>query len=228
MAGERVRLEFEERNSCGSRESRRLRRSGFVPGVLYGHGKPRAFSVAERELRHALGGEHGMNQILDVVLAGQEKPHHAVLKEYQLDPVRSTLMHVDLLEVRLDRPIQAPVAVELVGVAEGVTFGGVMSQTLREVTVEALPMSVPDRLELDVSALAIGDSVKVADLVAPEGVTILDDPETPLASVLAPRRIEEEAVAVEEEEGAEAEAAAEAEAEAGGAEAPEAEAETAE
>jgi large subunit ribosomal protein L25 len=149
-----------------------------------------------------------------------------VLKDYQLDPIRSTLMHVDLLEVRLDRPIQATVTVELVGVAEGVTFGGVMSQTLREVTVEALPMAVPDRFELDVSALAIGDSVKVADLVAPEGVTILDDPETPLASVLAPRRVEEEEVAVEEE--AEAEVAAEAEVEAGGAGAPEAEAETTE
>lgn len=194
-----------------------------MPGVLYGSGKARAFSIGERELRQALSGEHGMNQILDVVIGGQEKAHHAVLKDYQLDPIRSTVIHVDLYEVRLDRPIQAQVAVELVGVAEGVTFGGVLSQTHREVTVEALPMAVPDRLELDISSLVIGDSVRVADLVAPEGVSILDDPETAVASILAPRRVEEEELPAEEAEGAEAEAAAEGEEEAGGAGTPEAE-----
>ena len=211
MAGERVKLEVTERESCGSRHSRRLRRHGFVPGVLYGSGKPRAFYVGERELRHALGGEHGMHQILDVVVGDHGKPHHAVLKDYQLDPRRSTVIHVDLHEVRLDRPIQAPVAVELLGVAEGVTRGGLLSQIVREVTVEALPMSVPDRLELDVTSLEIGDSVKVGDLQAPEGATILDDPETTLASVLAPRRVEEEEVPAEAEE-VEGEVPAEAEA----------------
>jgi large subunit ribosomal protein L25 len=204
MAGERVKLEVKDRESCGSRSSRRLRREGFVPGVLYGSGKPQPFYVGERELRHALGGEHGMHQILDVVVGEQQKAHHAVLKDYQLDPLRSTVIHVDLHEVRLDRPIQAQVAVELVGVAEGVTRGGLLSQTVREVTVEALPMAVPDRLELDISALELGDSVRVGDLEAPEGATILDDPETTVASVVAPRRAElEEAAAEEAEEGAE-------------------------
>ena len=89
-----------------------------MPGVLYGgSGKARAFYVAERELNHALAGEHGTHAILDVVLDGQQKAHHAVLKDYQLDPSRSTLLHIDLHEVRLDRPIQAQVAVELVGIA---------------------------------------------------------------------------------------------------------------
>ena len=164
-----------------------------------------------------------MNQILDVIVDGHEKAHHAVLKDYQLDPIRSTLTHVDLHEVRLDRPIQSQVAIELLGTAEGVTFGGVLSQTHREVTVEALPMSVPDRFELDISSLAIGDSVRVADLLAPEGVTILDDPETAIASVLAPRRVEEEELPGEEAEGAEPEAAGEGEEEAGGEASPEAE-----
>jgi large subunit ribosomal protein L25 len=216
MAGERVRLEVKEREACGSRESRRLRRDGFVPGVLYGNGaKARSFYVGLRELRQALRGDHGLHAILDVVLEGQQTAHHAVLKDYQLDPRSSALLHVDLHEVRLDRPIQAQVTVELVGVAEGVTMGGVVSQTVHQVTVEALPMEMPDRLELDVSALAIGDSVRVAQIKAPAGAQILDDPETTVASVLAPRKPEEEEVAVEEELEGEEEGAPAAEAEEG-------------
>jgi large subunit ribosomal protein L25 len=223
MAGERVRLEVKQREVCGSRPSKRLRRQGFIPGVLYGSGKPRAFYVEERALRRALGGDHGMHAILDVVLDGQQKAHHAVLKDYQLDPRRSTLLHIDLHEVRLDRPIQASVAVELVGTPQGVTLGGVLTQLAREVTVEALPMEVPERLELDVSGLEIGEQARVGDIAAPEGITILDDPETVVAAVAAPRKMElpeeevEEAAEAEEAEAAEAEAeeAAEPSAEAG-------------
>jgi len=219
MAHDRVRLEVKERDSCGSRSSRRLRHAGEIPGVLYGAGKPHPFSVGERELRRALSGGHGMHAILDVVLEGQQKTHHAVLKDYQLDPVRSTLIHVDLHEVRLDRPIQAQVGVELVGTAEGVTRGGLLSQVLREVTVEALPTSIPDRLEIDVTRFMIGDSVHVAEITAPEGARILDEPEAVVASVLAPKLVvEEEELPAEEGEAAaeaEAEAAPEAEAEAG-------------
>lgn len=224
MAGGRIKLVVKERESCGSRESRRLRRQGLVPGVLYGSGKPRPFAVEERELRRALSGGHGLHAILDVVLDGQEKAHHAVLKEYQLDPRRSTLIHVDFHEVRLDRPIQSQVAIEPVGTAEGVTKGGILQQLLREATVEALPMEVPERLELDVSALDIGDSLRVADLTVPANVTVLDDPDTAVVSVLAPRlveEVEEEAVVEEEaaEEGAPAAEAEAAEAPAGEAEA---------
>jgi large subunit ribosomal protein L25 len=206
MAGERNRLEVKAREDCGSRPSRRLRREGFVPGVLYGSGNPRPFFVDERTLRHALGGEHGTHAILDVVLDGQQKAHHAVLKDYQLDPRRSTLLHVDLHEVRLDRPIQAQVAVELVGDAKGVGLGGLMSQIVREVNVEALPMAMPDRLEIEVSWMDIGDQVYVRDIAAPEGATILDELDTIVATVAAPRRMdlpedEEAEEAVEGEEG---------------------------
>lgn len=216
MAAERVKLAVTGRETCGSRESRRLRRNGFVPGVLYGgDGQPKPFYVAERILRQALGGEHGTHAILDVVVDGEEKPHHAVLKDYQLDPVRMSLLHVDLHEVRLDRPIQAPVAVELTGEAAGVKLGGVLTQMVREVTVEALPMSIPDRLEVDITELGIGDQVRVGDIVAPEGATVLDDPETVLATIAAPRvELPEEEEAEEAVEGEEAAAEAEAEAEA--------------
>jgi large subunit ribosomal protein L25 len=209
MAGERVKLEVARRDERGSATARRLRGRGFIPGVLYGDGKEAiSFAVPERELRRALGGEHGTHAILDVVLDGDDHAQHAVLKEFQLEPVKSRLLHVDLQEIRLDRAIQTQVAVELVGTPEGVVQGGVLNQVTREVSVEALPMEVPDRLPLDVAHLAINDSIRLAELAAPEGVKLLDDPDTVIASV-APPRVEIEEVEEEVEgEGEELEEAA--------------------
>src|SRR5207249_10556022 len=201
MAGERVKLTVQEREARGSAASRRLRENGLVPGVLYGNGgQAHSFSIEERELRRVLTGDHGLHAILDVVLEGQQKAHHAVLKEYQLDPTRARLLHIDLQEVRLDQAIQTQVVVELVGESEGVKEGGVLSQVNREVNVEALPMEVPDRLELDVSSMVIGDTLRVSDLRVPEGIKLLDDPETVLASVTPPTKIEEPEVVEEEPE----------------------------
>ena len=207
MAGERIKLEVTKRESLGSRDSRRLRRDGYVPGVLYGRGmEPHAICVLERELRKALTGDSGLHTILDVVLDGQNTTHPSILKDYQQDPMRGKLVHVDLQEVPLDQPIQATVVVELKGgdEAPGIKEGGVLSQVAREVTVEALPMEVPEHLELDVSGMAIGDTLRLADLAAQEGVKYLDDPETVLATVTLPTRVEEPEVEVEEGEEVEA------------------------
>jgi large subunit ribosomal protein L25 len=203
MADERIKVRVQSRDGVGTSEARRLRARGLVPGVLYGKGQPASpFCVEERELRRALTGGHGLHAILDVVLEGQQAAHHAVLKDYQLDPRRARLLHVDLQEVRLDQAIQAQVVVELEGEPEGVVLGGVLTQLTREVNVEALPMEVPDRLTLDVSHLAIGDNARLADLAAVEGVTFLDDPDTVLASVGQPTRVEEPEEEVSEEEAA--------------------------
>src|SRR5262245_21998114 len=108
MAGERIRLEVREREPMGSRESRRLRKAGLVPGVLYGRGKkPHAIVVPERELRRVLTADHGLHAILDVVLEGQKTAHPSVLKDYQQEALRGRLTHFDLQEVRLDQPIRA-------------------------------------------------------------------------------------------------------------------------
>jgi large subunit ribosomal protein L25 len=209
MAGERVKLEVQERESLGSRETRRLRRTGLIPGVLYGRSKPHAIAVPERDLRRALTGKGGLHAILDVVLQGQQSTHPSILKDYQTDPIRGTVTHIDLHEVRLDQPISAAVTVQLTGEAKGAKEGGVLSQVTREVNVEALPMEIPEHLELDITGMEIGDSLRVADLPLREGVTYLDDPETVLASVAVPRveeEPEEEAVAEGEEGAAEGEA----------------------
>jgi large subunit ribosomal protein L25 len=203
MAGERVKLEVTPREHTGSREARRLRRRGLVPGVLYGGSdEPHAIAVSERVLRRALTGAGGVHAILDVVVEGQGTTHPSILKEFQQDPVRGKLIHVDLQEVRLDRPITATVAVALVGAedAPGVREGGALSQVTREVSVEALPMEVPEHLDLDVSGMAIGDTLRVSDLTAGDGVTLLDDPETVLAAVTMPTRVEEPEEALAEGE----------------------------
>src|SRR4051794_39836575 len=190
MAGERIKLQVKEREARGSADARRLRREGFIPGVLYGSGKqPHAICIPERELRRVLTGGHGLHAILDVVLQGQKTTHASILKEYQQDVLRGRITHVDLQEVRLDQPIQAQVVVELVGEAAGVKEGGVLSQVSREINVEALPMEVPERIELDVSEMGIGDTLRLSDLDPREGVTYLDDPEeTVLATVTMPTR----------------------------------------
>ena len=207
MSGERIRLEVRERGDAerGSRVSRRLRREGLVPGVLYGKGQSRAIAVAERSLRSALTGPAGMHAIVDVVIEGQKTEHHAVLKDYQQHPIRGTITHVDFHEVRLDQPIQASVAIQLVGEAPGAKAGGVLQQVTRELTIEALPGAIPEHLEVDVSGLEVGDALRLEDVPALDGVTFLDDPhETVLATCTLPRGLD---VAEEEAEEAEGEAA---------------------
>jgi len=197
-----VKLVVQDRAVLGSAESRRLRRRGVVPGVLYGREQPIPIAVSERDLRAALGGAGGAHAVLDVVV-GSGKTHSSVLKEFQQDPVRGSVTHVDLQEVRLDQPIHAAVAVVLVGDARGVREGGVLTQVTTNVNVQALPLEIPEHLELDVTELGVGDSARLSQLRVPDGVTILDDvEETVVATVSAPRA--EEPEPTEAAEGAEA------------------------
>jgi large subunit ribosomal protein L25 len=203
-----LKLEVTEREELGSRRTRRLRAQGLVPGVLYGKDHARAIVVPERQLRTAVTGPSGLHAILDVVIEGQKTVHPSILAEYQQDPIRGTISHIDLREVRLDQPIHATVVVQLVGEPAGVKTGGMLSLVAREIHVEALPADVPEHIEVDVSHMEVGDVLRLADVAAIENVTLLDDPhETVIATVSVPRGFTE----LEE---AEAEAAAEAEAEA--------------
>jgi large subunit ribosomal protein L25 len=215
VAGERVKLEVSERTQLGSAESRRLRRQGLIPGVLYGQSAPVAITIGERDLRAALSTGAGSHAVLDVQVDGGSA-HSAILKDFQRDKVRGTILHVDLQEVRLDQPIQASVSVTLVGEAAGVKDGGVLTQITAAVTVEALPLEVPQHLEADVSELGIGDTLRLSQIEVPEGVRLLDDPDD---TVIASVQLQREEPVEEPEEGVE-------EGEEG--EAPEAEGETAE
>ena len=212
MAGERVKLAVSERTLLGSAESRRLRRQGLIPGILYGRSEPVAIAIGERDLRAALGTSAGSHAVLDVQVDGGSA-HSAILKEFQRDKVRGTIIHVDLQEVRLDQLIQTAVSVTLVGEPVGVREGGVLNQVTNEVNVEALPLEIPQHLEADVSGLGIGDTLRLSEVAVPDGVRLLDDPdETVIASVqLAREEPVEEPEEGEEgvEEGEEPEAGAE-------------------
>jgi len=203
VAGERHRLDVVARERLGSPESRRLRKRGLIPGVLYGKTSARAIAVKERDLRAALNTSSGLHAVLDVVLEGQSTPHPSILKEYQRDPVRGFVRHVDLQEVRLDVTITATVNVHLEGAddAPGVKEGGVLNQPTTTLNVEALPMDVPESVDADVSALGMGEALRLEDLPKLEGVAFLDDPhETVIATITAPT-VEVEPEPVEGEEG---------------------------
>jgi large subunit ribosomal protein L25 len=214
VSGDRLKLEVREREDLGSRRTRRLRSQGLVPGVLYGKGHARAIAVPERELRAVMTGPSGLHAILDVVLEGQTTVHPSILADYQQDPIRGTISHIDLREVRLDQAIHATVVVQLVGEAVGVKSGGMLSLVTREVHLEALPADVPEHIEVDVTPMEVGDVLRLADIPTIANVTLLDDPqETVIATVSVPRGFAE----LEEAEAAEAAEAEEAEAEAEGA-----------
>ena len=158
-----MKIDVRPRTEFGSAASRRLRREGFVPGVLYGRSEPASFVVAERELRRVLTGPGGLHAILDIAIdGGGTQP--AILKDYQQDPVKGKLLHIDLQEVRLDEAITASVVVSLVGAedAPGVREGGVLSQITREVSVSALPLEVPEHIDVDVSGMEIGGTLRLS------------------------------------------------------------------
>jgi large subunit ribosomal protein L25 len=220
MARSREKLKAAARADFGSRGSRRLRREGLVPGVVYGGGaEARSFQAGEREIRAVLAGGQAL---FDLELDGS-KAVPVVVKEQQHHPTRGSLQHIDLQEVKLDEAIQAEVAIELEGAeaAPGVKEGGVLEHVTREITVEALPTEIPERLIADVSAMEINDTLSLATIAAPEGVKfVADDLEEITIATLSPPRVEEEPEPAVEEEaelvGEEGEAAA---AEEGGGEA---------
>ena len=185
MADSNTTLSIAPRSVEGSRSTRRLRREGQVPGVLYGGGSdPLAFQVDARELRHALRGQ---GAVIELTLDGAATP--AVLKDQQRHPVRGETTHVDFLRVDLTKTIEAIVTVEAVGAehAPGVRDGGIVDQGVREVTIAALPNAIPESIQIDVSEASIGDTFTLAALQLPDGVTLIDDIEITAISVLAPR-----------------------------------------
>lgn len=199
MANTTTKLSVSSRQSEGSRSARRLRRSGRVPGVLYGGGAdPVGFDADARELRMALAAT---GAVLDLSIDGA-KTTPVVLKEAQRHPVRGETTHVDLLRVDLKQKIHAVVPLELTGVddAPGAKAGGVLEQITRELNVEALPTAIPESIVYDVSELEIGDTIVLSALTAPEGVELLDDlEETVVATLSAPRVQNTEAEDIESE-----------------------------
>jgi large subunit ribosomal protein L25 len=211
--GRRPTLEADERTERGTRATKRLRRQGLVPGVVYGgtDGACVSFKVDSRRLRQVLVDG---SALIDLEVAGTTRP--VIVKDQQIHPVRDEVLHIDLLEVRLDEKIQTQVGVQIEGAEEapGIKEGGVLEHVTHQLNIEALPTAIPEAIRVDVSSMEIAATMHLSEVPPPEGVTFLDDPdETIIATVVVPTEVEEPEEIEEETElvGEEAEAEAGAE-----------------
>jgi len=193
-----VKLIAHRRTDAGKGPAGRSRREGLVPAVVYGlQDENVPVTVGARELGAILSSGSGANTLITLTIDGREQL--ALARQIQRNPVKGTLLHVDFVRVRADQTIQADVPVRLTGDAEGVARGGVLEQLLHTVGVEALPADVPHALEIDISELTIGGSVRVADLRPPAGVVVRNEPDAVVAQISAPRVAEVAAEGVEGE-----------------------------
>lgn len=199
-------VEVSERTDLGKGASGRMRRSGMVPGIVYGLNVPPFPVLAEsRRIEQVLGLETGKNTIFNLALSGKSESRAVMIRDLQRDPVSDRLVHVDFIRVDLSKTVRVKVPVRLVGVPEGVkTEGGILEFVMRQVEVECLPTRIPEHLDVDVSGLHMNQHLSVSDLPRNEGVDILEDTDAILC-VVSPPRMEEAPVAAAEEAPAAAE-----------------------
>jgi large subunit ribosomal protein L25 len=191
-------VEVAERSDLGKNASRRLRKGGGVPGVVYGLDRPPfAVGVGARKIEEVLGLETGRNTIFTLALAGQDRSRAVMIKALQRHPVTERLVHVDFVRVDLAKVVKVSVPIRLLGIAEGVkTDGGLLEFVLRKIEVQCLPSDIPEHFDLDVSALRLNQHLSVKDLPARDRVTVLEDAESIVCVVAIPK--EEAAPVVEE------------------------------
>jgi large subunit ribosomal protein L25 len=181
-------LTIQRREGTGKSVAKRLRRSGRVPGILYGGPAAVPITADPRDVLRLIHGHEGSTQLLTVTFDGSPESRMAIIRDMQFDPVSEALVHVDLQEVAMDRPITVSVAVHPVGEPAGVRDQqGILNLVMHELTVSCLPSLIPERIDADVSALMIGDVLTVSQLTVPAGVRILNDPNQAVATVSPPR-----------------------------------------
>ena len=198
-----TKLTAKPRVGKGSGEAGRLRRTGWFPAVVYGEGRPGVdIQLNEHDFVMMLRTHRSENMIVDLVVEGTEKPYKVMLKAMQHHPITGRVIHLDFYEVSMTRKIEIELPVKLVGVATGVANeGGILEHVLRALTVQCLPGDLIEEIELDVTALSVGKTLRVRDMkIDAAKYRIMDDPDQVIAAVAAPR--------TEEEEKAEADAAA--------------------
>ncbi len=190
-------IEATRRTPAGKNANGRMRRSGRIPAVMYGPGRnPEPVSVDPEAIRDILHSDSGQNTIFTVSLDGNQA--NAMVKDYQLDPVKGDLIHADLFEIAMDRLLELSVNVEIVGEAEGVKLsGGLMDIVTRSIDVECLPSDIPDSIKVDVTALKINDYIRVKNLPTDPKVKILTDPEVVIVTIVPPVKEEVPVAAVE-------------------------------
>ena len=191
---DQVSLRAEQRDLVGTRPAKRLRGAGKVPAVLYGRGlDPLTLTVDRRDLYAALHTDAGANALINLEVEGTKKPYLTVAREIQRHPVRGEIAHLDFISISLDEKITAEVGIEFLGTPDAVKEEGALVETIRNsVMVEALPLDIPAHIQLDISGMALHDTLKVADLPAIDGVEYVDDPDASVVTVIIPRIVEPE------------------------------------
>lgn len=190
-------LKVEKREEIGKGAARKLRREGYVPAVIYGQGfETKSLSVEKKQVREAVFGD---SKLIQLKLKGNKKPTTAMIKQVDFDPITDEILHVDFQRIKMDEKITTVAPVIIVGEEEspGVKVGGITQHGLREIGVECLPNDIPSQIEVDISPLEMGDSIRVKDLQLPEDVETTENPEEPIVTIVPPIIYEEE---VEEEE----------------------------
>jgi large subunit ribosomal protein L25 len=187
------------RSATGKGAARSLRRDGQVPAVIYGHAREaQSLAINTRELERLLNRVSAETTVIELSLDGRVT--RTLIREIQRHPFKRTIIHIDFQELVAGEKVTVDVPIVIVGTAAGVREGGILDQVMRELSVEVDPVNIPNHIDVDVSSLTIGHSVHVSDLVLPEGVTVLDDPDATVAVVSAPKVVEETPVAATETE----------------------------
>jgi large subunit ribosomal protein L25 len=193
-------VDVQPRAQLGKNEARRLRRAGRVPGIVYGARKTGAIPVTAdpKRILEILASDTGVNTIFELNLGGSEPRSHVMIREYQVEPVKGRLIHADFVRIRMDEELEVDVPVQTTGEAAGVKLdGGILDHVTREVRVACLPGDIPERIDIDVTALKIGDSIRVSDLPKSDRYRILTEPDVALVVVAPPAKEEVAAPVVE-------------------------------
>ncbi|MCP5468232.1 MAG: 50S ribosomal protein L25/general stress protein Ctc [Deltaproteobacteria bacterium] len=199
---DRLEVQAQNREATGKGVARKLRAQGRIPCVLYGKDiKPVSLSVNDHDFEKTIHQAGGMNSLFDLIIDGKEKMP-VMVREYQADNIRRNFLHVDFIQVDLSKKINVEVPVELVGVAPGVKEGGILDHIQRQLEVICLPTSIPEKIEVDVSGLNLGESLHIHDIKLPEGVEVSGTTDLTIAAVVAPKAEKVKAASEEEGEGA--------------------------
>jgi large subunit ribosomal protein L25 len=210
-------LTVEPRSDFGKNASRRVRRNGFIPGIIYSHGQAEAIQIPRKDFFKLFKGKISESVIFDIQssVKKDDTEKMAYVKDYHQDPLSGEILHVDLFRVTKGEKIHTHVPIIFVGTAKGVKLGGILEVDVREIEVECMPKDLPEKIEIDVTTMEVGDSIHVKDIVLPDGVTPKGNPEMSIASVHVPKVVAAEAkveeIAAVEGEGEEAKKAAEGE-----------------
>jgi large subunit ribosomal protein L25 len=204
-----IELKAEARAMTGKKGAKACRNNGQLPGILYGKGdEPKPLAVNPKDLDKVLHTHSGSNVIIKLTVDDGGKPVNVIVRELQVDSIKGSMRHVDFCHISLDDKIRSKVPFKMVGEAPGVKAGGTLEHIIWDLEVESLPLDIPDSVEVDISLLEIGDHVNVSQVSVPPEVTVLNDPDSTIAHVIAPR-VEVEPEVEAEIEGEEPEVIAE-------------------